>query len=177
MAAGRLAGVALAAAALAGCHSDTKVSTGCRETPSGLPVPRFVSLKHDPANARGGPGDDYRLLWVYHNKGLPLLVFEETTDWRKVQDPEGQLAWVHKRVLLEGARYVMRTAGTPLSLRDHPATDGRVTAVLASHAIAALKSCADNWCQVSVEHASGWAPRAELWGAEAPPPGEGCKAR
>ena len=57
------------------CHGDVRPATGCRETPSGLPVPRFVALKHDPANARGGPGDDYRLLWVYHNKGLPLQVF------------------------------------------------------------------------------------------------------
>jgi SH3-like domain-containing protein len=172
---GRATAILLTALMLAACHGDTRQSVGCRETPSGLPVPRFVTLKHDPANARGGPGDDYRLLWVYHNKRLPLLVFEETTDWRKVRDPEGQLAWVHKRVVLEGARSVMRTASVPLSLRDHPAADARVTAVLASHAIASLKTCADNWCQVSVDQASGWAPRTELWGAEVPPLGEGCR--
>ena len=172
---GRAAVVLLSALLLAASHGDPKPTNGCRETPSGLPVPRFVSLKHDPANARGGPGDDYRLLWVYHNKGLPLLVFEETADWRRIKDPEGQLAWVHKRVVFEGGYSVMRTAATPLSLRDHPAADARVTAVLASHAIAGLKSCKDNWCQVTVDRASGWAPRAELWGAETPPPGEGCK--
>ena len=151
------------------CHGDARPATGCRETPSGLPVPRFVALKHDPANARGGPGDDYRLLWVYHNKGLPLQVFEETTDWRRVKDPDGQLAWVHKRVVLEGGHSVMRTATTPLSLRDHPAADARVTAVLASRAIAGLGKCIDNWCQVTVDRASG----ARAAGSPRHGPGQG----
>lgn len=162
---------------LAACHAQAPAVTGCRETPSGLPVPRFVSLKFDPVNARGGPGDDYRLLWVYHRKGLPLMVFEETTDWRRIRDPDGQLAWVHKRVVLEGAHSVMRTGATPVSLRDRPAADARVTAVLASRAVAGLRKCVDNWCQVTVDRASGWAPRADLWGAEVPPADEACHRR
>ena len=161
--------------ALAGCHPAQTHSSSCRPTPSGFPVPRFVSLKHDPAFARGGPGEDYKLLWVYHHKGLPLMVTEETADWRRVRDPEWQQAWVHKRVL-DGGRTVMRTEAGDISLRDRPAADSRVTAVLASHAIAVLGNCRGDWCKITADHASGWAPRESLWGAVDPPSAEGCRA-
>ena len=44
-----------------------------RQTPSGMPVPRYVSLKFEKVNARAGPGDDHKLLFVYRVRGLPLL--------------------------------------------------------------------------------------------------------
>src|SRR6201991_3487678 len=68
-----------------------------RQTPSGMPVPRYVSLKFDKVNARAGPGDDHRLLWVYKVKGLPVQVVAETAEWRRICDPDGKLAWVHRR--------------------------------------------------------------------------------
>src|SRR6185437_5073069 len=55
-----------------------------RQTPSGMPVPRYVSLKFDKVNARSGPGDDHRLLFVYRVRGLPLQVIAETSEWRRV---------------------------------------------------------------------------------------------
>ena len=65
-----------------------------RPTPSGLPVPRYVSLKFDKVNARSGPGDDHRLLWVYHVRGLPVQVVAESNEWRRICDPDGALSWV-----------------------------------------------------------------------------------
>ena len=62
-----------------------------RQTPSGLPVPRYVSLKFDVVNARSAPGDDSRLLWIYRAKGLPVQVVAETPEWRRICDPEGGL--------------------------------------------------------------------------------------
>ncbi len=102
------------------------------------------------------------------------MVVEETAEWRRVRDPEGQLSWVHKRVL-DGARTVMRTEQTDLSLRDRPAADARVTALLASHAIASLGKCRGDWCKVTADHASGWAPRDSLWGGVDPASAEDCR--
>ena len=50
--------LALTTAGAASAGAPEKAPT----TPSGLPVPRYVSLKFDPVNARAGPGDDHRLL-------------------------------------------------------------------------------------------------------------------
>jgi SH3-like domain-containing protein len=139
-----------------------------RRTPSGLPVPRYVSLKFDEVNARGGPGDDYRLLWTYRAEGLPLQVIAETADWRRVCDPEGAMAWVHQRTV-ESRRTVMRTQEQPLDLRRAATADAPVAARLAGRSTATLDQCKDGWCRVSVGRARGWIPQTEVWGtAESP---------
>ena len=66
---------------------------------SGLPVPRFVSLKSDVVNMRVGPGHEYPLQWVYLRKNLPLKVISEFDVWRKVVDHEGETGWVHGQLV------------------------------------------------------------------------------
>ncbi len=127
-------------------------------------MPRYVTLKAAPVNARGGPGEDYRALWRYTAKGLPLQVVEETADWRRVCDPEGGLGWVRANAL-DGRRTVMRTVGGDLPLRAAPADDARPVAVLAARSTADLVDCKGGWCQISVDHASGWVRAREVWGA------------
>ena len=139
-----------------------------RATPSGLPVPRYVSLKFDPVNARSGPGDDHRLLWVFHARGLPVQVVAETDEWRRICDPDGGLSWVHKRTT-DGRRGVMRVQPGPTAIRAQPRESAAVVAYLAPRATAELDRCDKDWCRLRAGRVSGWAPAAELWGvAEAP---------
>jgi SH3-like domain-containing protein len=128
-------------------------------------VPRYVSLKFADVNARAGPGDDSRLLWVYHVRGLPVQVVAETDEWRRICDPEGGLAWVHKRTT-DGRRTVMRLSAQPLPLLASPRPDGRVKAYLKGRALADLDRCDKGWCRIKAGSASGWAPAAEVWGTQ-----------
>ena len=164
-----LAAVALCAVAGA-CGGDEEGAAAVqggegarRRTPSGLPVPRYVSLKFDEVNARGGPGDDYRLLWTYRARGLPLQVIAETSDWRRVCDPEGAVAWVHQRTV-ETRRTVMRTAEQPLAMRRRPAAESPIAAQLAGRAVATLEECREGWCLVDAAGSRGWVPASEVWG-------------
>ena len=152
------AALALAALALAGLGAAP-----ARKTPSGLPVPRYVSLKFSEVNARGGPGEDYKLLWTYRTKGLPLQVVAETYDWRRICDPEGAMAWV-KRTAVDSRRTVMYPAPQPLTLRRRPDSGAGAAAVLNGHSIAGLDDCKDGWCRLSAGRAKGWAPASSLWG-------------
>lgn len=139
-----------------------------RVTPSGMPVPRYVSLKFDKVNARSGPGDDHKLLWVYRVRGLPVQVVAETSEWRRVCDPEGGLVWVHKRTT-DGRQMVMNRQPRPVSLLKKPKPDARPAAYLNPRALAALVKCEDGWCRVKADGASGWTREGQLWGtAEAP---------
>ncbi len=140
-------------------------ATPSAETPSGLPVPRYVSTKFREVNARGGPGDDHRMLWTYRARGLPLQVVAETDEWRRVCDPDGGLAWVHRRTVAE-SRTAMRTAARDLPLRVRPSDSARTSAMLASRAVAKLDRCDRGWCRLSVDKASGWVRAGEIWGAE-----------
>ena len=134
-----------------------------RPTPSGFPVPRYVSLKFDEVNARAGPGDDYRLLWTYRVRGLPLQVIAETSDWRRVCDPEGAVAWVHQRTV-DTRRMVMRTEAQPVAMRRHPKPDAAPAAMLTGRALARLDDCAAGWCRISVDRIRGWVRAEEVWG-------------
>lgn len=140
-----------------------------RPTPSGLPVPRYVALKFATVNARAGPGDDNRLLWVYRARGLPVQVVAENSEWRRVCDPEHGLAWVHKRTT-DGRRTVMRLSAPPLALRRSAKSTAPVAAYLQVRSIASLVRCdRKGWCKLRVDGITGWAPAAELWGVDEKP--------
>lgn len=160
-------GVAAGAAACSR-HAGDKTVQGGRQTPSGLPIPRYVSLKFGKVNARGGPGDDYKLLWVYRVKDLPLQVVAETEDWRRVCDPDGQVSWVHRRTVAE-RRTVMRTDTHELILRSHPSDASAASATLLGRALADLKGCKDDWCRISAGHAAGWVRAGDVWGVSDQP--------
>ena len=135
-----------------------------RQTPSGQPVPRYVSLKFDKVYARAGPGEDHRLLWVYEAKGLPVQVIAENIEWRRICDPDGGMAWVHRR-LTSGEATVMRVKTTRLALHRKPRAEAEIVAYLNPRSIAELvKDCEKGWCKVRGEGVSGWAPAGELWG-------------
>ncbi len=160
---------ALLLAAPAGAAPAAPASAqAARETPSGQPVPRYVATKFAAVNARGGPGDDFRLLWTYRARGLPLQVIAETSDWRRVCDPDGSVAWVHRRTVAE-TRSVLRTAARPLPIRSRPSVAAPAPAILAGRSIAALKGCDKGWCRISVDKAQGWVRQGEVWGTDEAP--------
>ena len=70
---------------------------------SGLPVPRFVSLKSDQVNVRAGPTKDQEVRWVYTRAGLPVEITAEFENWRRIRDWEGAEGWVYHS-LLSGKR-------------------------------------------------------------------------
>lgn len=136
-----------------------------RQTPSGLPVPRYVSLKYDTTNARAGPGDDTRLLFVFRVKGLPVQVVAETREWRRVCDPDGGLSWVHKR-LTDGRRTALGLSPEPLAMHKHPMADAQVVAYLKPRALAGLERCDKDWCEIEVGKVKGWVPAKAVWGTQ-----------
>ena len=161
-------GVAAAAAALVLFGAGAAVPAPERQTPSGFPVPRYVTLKFDRVNARAGPGDDHRLLWVYRVRGLPVQVVAETAEWRRVCDPDGRLAWVHRRTT-DGRRSVINLAARPQPLLRQPRPEAPAAALLNVRAMASLSRCQKGWCRVKAPGAAGWVREGALWGtAEAP---------
>jgi SH3-like domain-containing protein len=135
-------------------------------TPSGYCLPRYLSLKSGEVFARKGPGKDYATVFVYHARGLPVQVVDETTDWRRICDPDGGLYWVH-RSMVEGSRTVMAPAGQPVTLRRLPADGAAAAAYLRPRSLATLGRCQGPWCEVSAGGASGWLKSSEVWGLSA----------
>lgn len=161
----------LFAAALTAAALLAPAATGAQDSrvgPSGLPVPRWVSLKFDKVNARAGPGDDHRLLWVYRVKKLPVQVIQETTDWRRVCDPDGGLAWVHKRTT-DGGRTAMNLNPATLPLAASPGTGAAVRALWTPRSLGRLDQCKDGWCRIEVGGERGWVRQGAVWGGKQGP--------
>lgn len=134
---------------------------------TGLPLPRFVSLKASEANVRRGPSLTHRIDWVFKRRDMPLRITAEFGHWRRVEDRDGAGGWVHY-TLLSGVRTVI-VEREMLDLHARPDPDTMVLARLEAGVVARLAECGSDWCAISVDGHDGWAPKAALWGVE---PGE-----
>lgn len=131
---------------------------------SGLPVPRFVSLKANRANLRAGPSSDHRILFQYEGlAGMPLMVTAETEMWRRVRDFEGDEGWIH-RSLLRAPAQAFAAGERALPLRRSAEDNAAITAYVQPGALGRVQSCDEGWCRVRFPGARGWLPETALWG-------------
>jgi SH3-like domain-containing protein len=141
-----------------------EISTIRLDTPSGLPVPRFVSLKAEKTFCRAGPTFAHPVRIVYQRRGLPVMVVAETRDhWRKIRDAEGDECWIH-RAKLSGAPTAL-VIEDGLALRERPRDDAVQKARLGRGRVARVESSERGWVKVSADGVKGWAPQNGLWGA------------
>ncbi|MFZ3359985.1 MAG: SH3 domain-containing protein [Xanthobacteraceae bacterium] len=159
----------LARAALAGlllliCTAG--LVRAAESTPSGLPVPRFVSVKADRVTVRDGPDKDHDVSWIYTRVGWPVEITAEFEDWRRIRDSDGSQGWVYHS-LLSGKRMaaVQLKSKTDLAvLYDKPDATSAVAARLQVGVLGAVKDCTGTWCQISGKGFDGWIQQTELWG-------------
>jgi SH3-like domain-containing protein len=138
---------------------------------TGLPVPRFVSLKSDRVNMRNGPGTEYPTSWVYRRPGLPLEIIKEFESWRQVRDAEGVTGWVLQS-FLSGRRTALvlpweLKAGKPkpqIALRRSDSTSSAAVAMIEAGVIANVFECDSRWCRVAVDKFKGFIEQKKLWG-------------
>jgi SH3-like domain-containing protein len=133
---------------------------------SGLPVPRYVSLKSDRVNVRTGPTKDHDVAWVFTKPGLPVEVTAEFENWRRIRDAEGSEGWVYHS-LLSGKRTAVVTARAKdqlIAVSDRPNDASDVTAQLQPGVVANVKRCDGKWCRVLGPLFDGWVPQERLWG-------------
>src|SRR3974390_1154027 len=159
---------------LAGCLLGASISSGfsakdSAPTTSGLPVPRYVSLKSDHVNVRAGPTKDNDVAWVYPRSGLPVEITAEFENWRRVRDSEGAEGWVYHS-LLSGRRtavVTMKSKDELAPLYDRADANGVVTARLQVGVVAQVRRCDQHWCHVAGEGFDGWIEQQRLWGVYA----------
>ena len=127
-----------------------------------LPIPRYVSLKVKEANARRGPSLSHKIDWIYKRQNMPLEIYAEYENWRRVRDFEGLGGWVHY-TLLSGIRYVL-IKNELLEMRLLPSIDAQVIAKVPQHNIATLDKCNKDWCRIIDDGYKGWVPKNGIWG-------------
>ena len=149
----------LLAAPLAHAQVDSSILN-----PSGLPMPRYVSLKSSEVNVRVGPGKRYPIQYVYKRLGLPVQVVEEFAHWRKIADYEGASGWVHKG-MIDGKRTAI-TREKMQTLYKRPDAASAPVIKAAKLVIGEVKRCEPDWCEMEINSRTGWIRKADIWGVK-----------
>ena len=143
-------------------HAADKAPISPQNKGSGLPIPRFASLRSDDVNVRTGPGSRYPIDWKFTRKSMPVEIVAEYENWRKIRDWQGASGWVYHSLLTGKRSFII--ASKAASLHKTPATSAEVVAKLEPEVIGEIRSCAGDWCRVKTASVSGWVERTSLWG-------------
>ena len=179
-----LAALSTIAAALAFGALATGLATAQERvgSNSGLPVPRFVSLKSGTVNMRVGPGREYRVEWQFTRSGTPVEIVAEFDNWRRVRDADGTEGWVYG-ALLTGRRTAIvapwlrrppgddvaglvaaanasapvadAPGGPTVALRARPDRSAPLVARLEAGVAGTLAECDGDWCRFEPHAARG----------------------
>ena len=144
-------------------HAAEPITKG---SATGLPMPRYVSLKSDRVNLREGPSKDHRTTWVFQRAGLPVEITAEFETWRRIRDSEGSEGWV-LHSLLSGRRTALvspwsKTGTVPLYAKASAKAD--LAAELQPGVLGQIKNCDGQWCRFSGPGFDGFVQQDRLWG-------------
>jgi SH3-like domain-containing protein len=130
-------------------------------------IPYWASIRASEVNMRAGPGEDYRIVWVYRRPLLPLKVLRVKEGWRLVRDPGGAQGWVLARFLTrQRAGFVQ--GKEPAEMHEVGDPGGKVLWRLAPGVVGQLGDCDKGWCGFAVGPRKGIVPQNRLWGAGEP---------
>lgn len=138
--------------------------------PSGLPLPRFVSLRANRVNLRVGPGTNYAVEWMYLKSGLPMEIIQEYDNWRRVRDAEGAEGWINQS-LLSGSRTAVVAPwhkgkdDVQINLYGEANRAAAIRAYLEPGVIGSIRVCNGEWCEMEFSGHRGWVEQAQVWGA------------
>ena len=156
----------------AGVAATSPEATGsigqCGRTagPSGLPIPRFVSLKADKVNVRRGPSSEHPVAWVFQRKGMPVEIVAEFENWRRVRDSDGEEGWILQNMLVGNRTAVVAPwqAGQDIPLHQEADKGSALVARLGAGVVGLVESCTGNWCELSAGGYDGLVEQTKLWG-------------
>ena len=127
-----------------------------------LLMPRYVSLKASEANARRGPSLSHKIDWIFKKKGMPLEIYGEYDNWRRVRDSEGAGGWIHYS-LLSGVRSIIITSSMANLYRKSD-QNSMIMARIEQNYIADLGTCIKDWCEIDAGRYDGWIRKTDIWG-------------
>ncbi|PLX33003.1 MAG: hypothetical protein C0605_17130 [Hyphomicrobiales bacterium] len=132
----------------------------------GQRIPRFVSLKNQRINVRGGPGKNHAVQWVFQRKGIPVEIIAQFENWRRIRDADGEEGWIYHS-LLSGARTVTVSpwkADARVELLEKPSRLSQIVAFAESGVMGTIRQCTGSWCAVTIDGYKGWVDQNALWG-------------
>ena len=128
-------------------------------------TPYWASISAGKAMMRTGPGKEYPATWLYQRADLPIKVVEVYPNWRRVQDPDGEVGWmlVH---LLSDTRTALVRGSEPRPMHEQPDAGSKIVYRAEPGVVGRLSDCGGGWCRLHVKGKRGFIRSDHFWGID-----------
>ena len=122
----------------------------------------FLTLRYDKVNLRQGPSREYPVKIFYKKKFLPVLVQDQSDNFRKIRDHENNTGWIHISQLSKKKAAIV--IDDDLIMFKSPTIYSKPIAVLEKGRLARIVKCKETWCKAKSDKYKGWLKKESLWG-------------
>ena len=122
----------------------------------------FLTLRYDKVHLRQGPSREYPVKIFYKKKFLPVLIQDESDNFRKIRDHENNSGWIHVSQLSKKKAAIV--IDDKLIVFNNPTIYSKPKAVLNKGRLCLITKCQTEWCKIKVDKYKGWVKKDSLWG-------------
>ena len=130
-------------------------------------VPYWASIDAGKAYMRVGPGESYKIEWVYRREHLPVKIIRREGPWRQIEDPDGDKGWM-RDLLLSRKRSAIVTGKALVEMHAESSDSSPMLWRMEPGVVGLLGDCKEGWCAFDVEGHKGFVQASALWGAGEP---------
>ena len=122
----------------------------------------FLTLRYDKVNLRQGPSREYPVKIFYKKKFLPVLIQDQSDNFRKIRDHENNSGWIHLSQLSKKKAAIV--IDDKLIMFNSPTIYSKPKVVLNKGRLCLITKCQNEWCKIKVDKYKGWVKKDSLWG-------------
>ena len=122
----------------------------------------FLTLRYDKVNLRQGPSREYPIKIFYKKKFLPVLIQDQSGNFRKIRDHENNTGWIHISQLSKKKAAIV--IDEDLIMFKSPTIYSKPIVILEKGKLSKIIKCKNEWCKAKVGKYKGWLKKDSLWG-------------
>ena len=122
----------------------------------------FLTLRYNEVNLRQGPSNEYPIKIFYKKKYLPVLIMDQSENYRKIIDHENNTGWIHISQLSKKKAAIVKN--DDLIMFSRPTIFSKPIVMLKKGRLTKIKKCKENWCKAESGNFKGWLKKDSLWG-------------
>ena len=122
----------------------------------------FRTLRYEKVNLRQGPGKDYPIKLFYKKKYLPVIVQDNSDNFRKIRDHENNTGWIHVSQLTKKKAAIV--TGDDLIVFKNATIYSSPIVILKEGRLVIIDKRKGDWCKISSGEFKGWVKNESLWG-------------
>lgn len=122
----------------------------------------FLTLRYNTVNLRQGPSRDYPIKIFYKKKFLPVIIQDQSDNYRKIRDHENNTGWIHISQLSKKKAAIITNDSQIMFSR--PTIYSKPIVILKKGKLTKIIKCKNNWCKSKTNNYKGWIKKESLWG-------------